>query len=520
MAVQKNKARVETKKLENTKLVEQLHEAKGVASHSVIRSHNLKRNTRESLTKAGFLSPVIKGWFLLSTPAGVGTTTLWYSQYWNFVREYLKERFGQNYCLGAETSLEIHSGNTRVPAQITVITKKKTNETVELSFGTSLLLYQDKKNFPETHSTSQDGLEVMRLEEAICRASPTYFVNFAENIQICLKLVRSPADISAQLLEMSSVAAANRVIGAYRELGENKFAEQIEKDLAAAGFNLHPVNPFVRPVVDFGSSRLRSPYVGRLHAMWFRMRLDILKIFPHDLGMKTAKTVLKNIEELKISDAYHSLSIEGYQVSTELIEKIQKGLWDAEGVDQEEKSALAAKGYSEAFLLVKASVEKVLAGENAAKVLETDLQDWYRTLFSASVKAGLIKSSELAGYRRIPVYIKGSRHIPLPHSAVVDAMEELEKLLQEETSAAVRAILGHFIFVFIHPYVDGNGRIARFILNLMLVSGGYNWTIIRTTERTRYMSALEKASVEGDITPFAEFVFSEMQHWKKSPDHT
>lgn len=63
--------------------------------------------------------------------------------------------------------------------------------------------------------------------------------------------------------------------------------------------------------------------------------------------------------------------------------------------------------------------------------------------------------------------------------------------------------------------MDGNGRIGRFILNLMLVSGGYNWTVIRTSERNRYMAALEKASVEGEITTFTEFILSEMKYWNE-----
>jgi Fic family protein len=62
--------------------------------------------------------------------------------------------------------------------------------------------------------------------------------------------------------------------------------------------------------------------------------------------------------------------------------------------------------------------------------------------------------------------------------------------------------------------MDGNGRIGRFILNLMLVSGGYNWTVIRTSERARYMSSLEAASAEGNIVEFTRFIASEMEYWK------
>jgi Fic family protein len=74
----------------------------------------------------------------------------------------------------------------------------------------------------------------------------------------------------------------------------------------------------------------------------------------------------------------------------------------------------------------------------------------------------------------------------------------------------VRAILGHFIFVYIHPYSDGNGRLARFLMNLMLASGGYYWAILRVESRADYMRVLENASVGGDIAPFSAFVTREI----------
>ncbi|MDP3666512.1 MAG: Fic family protein, partial [Sediminibacterium sp.] len=80
------------------------------------------------------------------------------------------------------------------------------------------------------------------------------------------------------------------------------------------------------------------------------------------------------------------------------------------------------------------------------------------------------------------------------------------ELLQEEKEASVRAVLGHFVFVFIHPYMDGNGRMGRFLMNAMLASGGYPWTVIPVEVRDEYMQALESASVDQDIEPFANFL--------------
>ena len=67
------------------------------------------------------------------------------------------------------------------------------------------------------------------------------------------------------------------------------------------------------------------------------------------------------------------------------------------------------------------------------------------------------------------------------------------------------------MFGYIHPYPDGNGRIARFLMNAMLASGGYPWTVIRVEDRDKYLNALESASVENDIKPFASFIAERVQ---------
>ena len=67
-------------------------------------------------------------------------------------------------------------------------------------------------------------------------------------------------------------------------------------------------------------------------------------------------------------------------------------------------------------------------------------------------------------------------------------------------------MLGHCLLGYIHPYPDGNGRIGRFVMNAMLASGGYPWTVIRVEARDAYLAALESASTSMDTRPFARFV--------------
>ncbi len=67
-------------------------------------------------------------------------------------------------------------------------------------------------------------------------------------------------------------------------------------------------------------------------------------------------------------------------------------------------------------------------------------------------------------------------------------------------------VLGNFVFDNIHPYLDANGRIGRFLMNVMMGSGGYPWTVIPVGDRNIYVEALEKASVGEDIVPFTKFL--------------
>jgi Uncharacterized conserved protein len=124
----------------------------------------------------------------------------------------------------------------------------------------------------------------------------------------------------------------------------------------------------------------------------------------------------------------------------------------------------------------------------------------------------LIPAGALAGYRNDAVYLRTSRYVPPRSEAVREAMPALFDLLERETDAGVRAVLGHWLFGCIHPYPDGNGRMARFLMNAMLASGGYPWTVIRVEDRDAYLAALDRASIDANIQPFAAFI-AERARW-------
>ncbi|MBU0506436.1 Fic family protein [bacterium] len=497
-----------------------LKEVKKNSRDHIVKSNRISRKVREQLTRAGYLVDVIQGWYLLTTPGIEGNSDVWYGFYWSFIRQYLTERFGKTgYCLSADHSMNLHAGETIIPEQLVVITKKASNQAIELPFKTSLLIYSDKTNFPKKISKIND-INVMMQETALCRLSPAYYVEKAENILLVLNLYQSVVALSKQLIETASLSSAERLAGAFQSMGLKGYADQIISDMKLAGYHIKAENSFQRKKLVVSSRQIySSPYPARIELLWQSMRKDIQDNFPQPAKKKEFR-VLKKIRDLYTHDAYHSLSIEGYQVTEELIQKIAAGKWNpAENIhDRDLFSGLSAKGYQDAFQSVLQSIQKTKLQTKQGQIVSRDLQTWYRALFTPFVKSGLYQASDIIGYRNQPVYIRNSRHIPLPNHSLVDVMEKYYDLLKNEDNPAVKAVLGHFMFVNIHPYMDGNGRLGRFLMNYMLVTGGYHWTVIRVSERTRYMKTLESASVEKNIIPFTRFIADEMAYWDELDD--
>ena len=129
----------------------------------------------------------------------------------------------------------------------------------------------------------------------------------------------------------------------------------------------------------------------------------------------------------------------------------EAGLQKKNPADIESRNALAARGYYLVFEEIKKWFNTPGFFENSTQETIKNYSDLYYTLFSPSVDAGILSASDLVGYRNKQVFIKGSRHVSLSQESLMDAMETFERLLLEEDNFAVKAILGHHIFTFIHP---------------------------------------------------------------------
>ena len=117
--------------------------------------------------------------------------------------------------------------------------------------------------------------------------------------------------------------------------------------------------------------------------------------------------------------------------------------------------------------------------------------------------------NENAGrYRKENVTIKGATHIPPDYLKVPELMEKLILTYNtwNEYHPIIQAALLHGELVKIHPFVDGNGRTSRLLMNLVLMNNGYNPVIIKKESRLKYYEALDKAHTTGNYTDFVKLV--------------
>lgn len=201
-------------------------------------------------------------------------------------------------------------------------------------------------------------------------------------------------------------------------------------------------------------------------------------------------------EALEIEYTYDSNRIEGNTLTlneTELV--VNKGITIA-GKGMREH--LEAINHKEAIDFVKD------IARNNMTVTENVLKDIHAIVLHS------IDKENAGRYRSVPVIISGSRHIPPQPYLLGPMMEELFRWYgqhKDKMHPVVLAANMHEKFVSIHPFIDGNGRTARLVMNLILIQHGYPIANIKgdNDTRLRYYQALEQAS-SGDNTVFVEFV--------------
>lgn len=196
--------------------------------------------------------------------------------------------------------------------------------------------------------------------------------------------------------------------------------------------------------------------------------------------------LLRNLEDwFRIELTYTSNAIEGNTLTrreTALV--VEKGLTVGGKTLVEH---LEATNHAKAVDWMMSKVEG-----SSESLLEKDLLKIHELILSG------IDDNHAGFYRNIPVRISGSTVVlPNPHK-VPDLMHEFCSWLGKAYEHPVeKAAEAHYRLVTIHPFVDGNGRTARLLLNMILLKSGYPPAIIRKEDKLRYLSVLEKAQTGG-----------------------
>src|SRR5262249_17778681 len=159
--------------------------------------------------------------------------------------------------------------------------------------------------------------------------------------------MRHASDLLRLLLTGGNSVKAGVIAGALRRIGRTTLADEIVTTMKTAGYDARESDPF-SPAQTFGMLRGATlPIVVRMQAMWKSMRDVVQENFPEAPGLpKDKQGYLESVDDIYKSDAYNSLSIEGYSVTPELIERVRLGNWDPghNEQDRESHNALAARG--------------------------------------------------------------------------------------------------------------------------------------------------------------------------------
>ena len=207
------------------------------------------------------------------------------------------------------------------------------------------------------------------------------------------------------------------------------------------------------------------------------------------------KETLKSLEEnFKLEWTYNSNAIEGNTLTLKETKVVLEGITIGGKTMREHLEAINHKEAIE-FL------EELVQYNN--ELSEMDIKNIH-----AIVLKGI--DNENAGrYRTENVIISGASHIP-PDAIIVP--ESMEKLIyrydewKEKYHPIIVAALLHAEFVKIHPFIDGNGRTARLLMNFEVMKNGYPPIIIKNEERHKYYDALDVGALTGDYTDFVKMV--------------
>lgn len=213
-----------------------------------------------------------------------------------------------------------------------------------------------------------------------------------------------------------------------------------------------------------------------------------------------SKELENSLEDwLRVELTYSSNAIEGNTLSRiETAEVIEKGV-SAVISGKPLKDQLEAVNHSKALDYINALAKQIKGHQF---ITEEHILNIHKIILTG------IEDNWAGKYRQTEVFIRGSNiDLPSPYG-VPDLMKKFIKWLesQQEEHPVKIAENAHFKFESIHPFVDGNGRTGRLLMNLILLLNGYPKTIIAAEERTEYLNSLNLAQTQDNFAPLYDLI--------------
>ncbi|MBE1556979.1 Fic family protein [Sporosarcina limicola] len=209
-------------------------------------------------------------------------------------------------------------------------------------------------------------------------------------------------------------------------------------------------------------------------------------------------TVKSLREKLLVEWTYNSNAIEGNTLTLKETKVVLEGITVGGKTMREHLEVI---NHRDAILYVEEIVEK---GE---PLTEWQIKNLHRLILKG------IDDVYAGQYRDQQVFISGALHVPPIPLLLQEKMEELITWhggIAQELHPVERAAMLHVIFVGIHPFIDGNGRTSRLLLNLDLMKTGFPPIVIKAENRLAYYNALDKAHTTGDHIDFIELIKNEV----------
>ena len=207
---------------------------------------------------------------------------------------------------------------------------------------------------------------------------------------------------------------------------------------------------------------------------------------------------IKTLSDLHISSISNDFLIDfisnSISLDTTLVSKEDvKNILDGNTANINEKVVLLVNNYLDGFLY-----GVTLATKNDI-LTENDLKDIHEKVVNGFSNGGL--------YRNVDISIKGSNHTPPSFIKVYDRMKKyFDTINSEDLDVYYRIAFSHLQLMKVHPFLDGNGRLARIVLNCMLLHFSLKPIIIHSDEKEQYFNMLEEFKVNKNIEPFIEFI--------------